>query len=154
MSVQSPVIDHRVPLTHNEAMTLPSADLWRQVEEAEIKSLNGNNVLLPTRLPAGQKLMHTKWIYAMKYDTEGNIIKRKARLVAQGFRQVFGVNFDETYAPVTTMDTLRLVLALSAQLGLTVHQMDVETAFLNAKLDEEMYIKPPLGIEVPDKSNC
>ena len=54
------------------------------------------------------------------------------------------------YAPVTTMDTLRLVLALSAQLGLTVHhQMDVETAFLNAKLDEEMYIKPPLGIEDP-----
>ena len=63
MSVQSPVIDHRVPLTHNEAMTLPSADLWRQAEEAEIKSLNGNNVLLPMRLPAGQKLMHTKWIY-------------------------------------------------------------------------------------------
>ena len=57
LSVQSPVIDHRVPLTHNEAMTLPSADLWRQAEEAEIKSLNGNNVLLPTRLPAGQKLM-------------------------------------------------------------------------------------------------
>ena len=52
------------------------------------------------------------------------------------------------------MDTLRLVLALSAQLGLTVHQMDVETAFLNAKLDEEMYIKRPLGIEVPEKSNC
>ena len=50
------------------------------------------------------------------------------------------MNFDETYAPVTTMDTLRLVLAFSAQLGLTVHQMDVETAFLNAKLDEEMYI--------------
>ena len=90
----------------------------------------------------------------MKYDTEGNIVKRKARLVAQGFRQVFGVNFDETYSPVTTMDTLRPVLALSAQLGLTVHQMDVETAFLNAKLDEEMYIKPPLGIEVPEKSNC
>ena len=100
LSVQSPVIDHRVPLTHNEAMTLPSAVLWRKVEEAEIKSLHGNNVLLPMRLPAGQKLMHTKWIYAMKYDTEGNIIKRKARLVAQGFRQVFGVNFDETYAPV------------------------------------------------------
>ena len=58
MLVQSPVIDHKVPLTHNEAMTLPSADLWRQAEEAEIKSLNGNNVLLPTRLPAGQKLMH------------------------------------------------------------------------------------------------
>ena len=91
---------YRVPVLtiefHNEAMTLPSADLWRQAEEAEIKSLNGNNVLLPTRLSAGQKLMHTKWIYSMKYDTEGNIIKRKARLVAQGFRQVFGVNFDET----------------------------------------------------------
>jgi len=67
LSVQSPVIDHRVPLTHNEAMSLPSADLWRQAEEAEIKSLNGNNLLLPTRLPPGQKLMRTKWIYALKY---------------------------------------------------------------------------------------
>jgi len=67
---------------------------------------------------------------------------------------VFGVTFDETYAPVTTMDTLRVVLALSAQLGLTVHQMDVRTAFLNAKLNEEMYIKPPFGIEVSEKSNC
>ena len=67
--------------------------------------------------------------------TEGNIIKSKARLVPQGFRQVFGVNFDETNAPVTTMYTLRLVLALSAQLGLTVDQVDVESAFFNAKLD-------------------
>ena len=60
LPVQSPVIDHRVALTHNEAMTLPSAELWRQAEEAQMKSLNGNNVLLPTRIPAGQKLMHTK----------------------------------------------------------------------------------------------
>jgi len=132
-------------------MTLPSAELWSQAEEADIKS---SNVLLPMRLPEGQKLMHMKWIYAMKYDTEGNIIKRKARLVAQGSRQVFGVNLDETHAPVTTTDTIRLVLALSAQLGLTVYQMDVVvTAFLNAKLDEEMHIKPPLGIEVPDMSD-
>jgi len=67
LSVQSLVIDHRNPLTQSEAMTLPSADLWRQAEEAEIKSLNGNNLLLPTRLPPGQKLMRTKWIYALKY---------------------------------------------------------------------------------------
>jgi len=56
---------------------------------------------------------------------------------------VFGVNFDETYAPVTTMDTLYFVVALSAQLELTLHQMDVETAFLNAKLNEEMYVSRP-----------
>ena len=104
------MIDHRVPLTHNEAMMLPSSGLWREAEETELQSLNSNKVLLPSVLPPGQKLMHTKWIYALKYDTEGNIIKRKARLVAQGF--------DETYAPVTTLDTLRLILALAAQLGL------------------------------------
>ena len=80
LSVQSPVIDHRVPITHNEAMTLPSADLWRQAEEAEInKSLNENNVLLPTRLPAGQKLMHTKWIYAMSMIRRGT--SSRGRLV-------------------------------------------------------------------------
>ena len=154
LTIEAPVIDHRVPLTHNEAMLLPSSGLWREAEETELQSLNSNSVLLPSVLPPGQKLMHTKWIYALKYDTEGNIIKRKARLVAQGFRQVFGVNFDETYAPVTTLDTLRLILALAAQLGLVVHQMDVVTAFLNAKLEEEMYIKPPLGIPLPSNSNC
>ena len=79
LSVQRPVIDHRVPLAHNEAMTLPSADLWKQAEEAEIKSLNGNNVLLPTRLPAGQKLMHTKWIYAMSMIRRGT--SSRGRLV-------------------------------------------------------------------------
>ena len=92
-------------------MSLPSSGLWREAEETELQSLNSNKVLLPSVLPPGQKLMHTKWIYALKYDTEGNIIKRKARLVAQGFRQVFGVNFDETYAPVTTLDTLRHIPA-------------------------------------------
>ena len=91
LTIEAPVIDHRVPLTQNKAMLLPSSGLWREAEETELQSLNSNKVLLPSVLPPGQKLMHTKWIYALKYDTEGNIIKRKARLVAQGFRQVFGV---------------------------------------------------------------
>jgi len=74
---------------------------------AEIKSLNRSNVLL-----AGEKFQGKKWIYAMKYEEEGNIIKRKEILVAQGFQQVFGVNFGEEYAPVTTrMDTLQLVFS-------------------------------------------
>ena len=75
LTVKIPVIDQKLLLKYYEAMTLPSADLWRQEEDAEIKSLNGNNMLMPMRSPAGQKLLHMKWIYSMKYDTEGNIIK-------------------------------------------------------------------------------
>jgi len=78
LPVQIPVIDLSDPLLHNEALSLPSAELWRQTEEAKIKSLNGNYVLLPTRLPVEQHLIHTKRICTMKHVTEGNIIKRKS----------------------------------------------------------------------------
>ncbi|KAD4981853.1 hypothetical protein E3N88_18524 [Mikania micrantha] len=83
----------------------------------------------------------------MKVD--GNIDKFKARLVVQGFRQKEGIDFFDTYAPVARISTIRLLVALASIHNLIIHQMDVKTAFLNGKLDEEIYMKKPEGFILP-----
>jgi len=74
--------------------------------------------------------------------------------VACGYAQIFGVDFDETYSPVIRLTSLRLLFAIAAQLGLIIHQMDVDTAFLHADIQEEIYIKPPEGMLLPEGMNC
>jgi hypothetical protein len=76
--------------------------------------------------------------------------KHKARFVARGFSQVEGIDYDETFAPVTRYSSIRSMLALSAQMGWKIHQMDVKTAFLNGQIEEEVYIEQPEGFETFD----
>lgn len=84
-------------------------------------------------------------MYKLKKDTEGNVVKYKARLVAKGYVQVHGVDFEEIFAPVTRLETVRLLLALSAKYGCEVHHLDVKSAFLNGELDEVVYVSQPQG---------
>ena len=116
--------------------------------------MHTNNVWTPHILPTGRKLVATKWVFRSKHDIHGKIIKYKARLVARGFEQIYGKDFDETYSPVTRLSSLRLLFALSMQFNLDLQQMDVETAFLNAKLTEEVYIEIPQGIQIDNPYNC
>ena len=81
------------------------------------------------------------WIYSVKKDLKGNIIRYKARLVVQGFFQIFGVDYTDTYSPVAKFVSLRAMLAISMQFGLIVHTVDVDTAFLNASLEEHIWVK-------------
>jgi hypothetical protein len=97
-------------------------------------------VLQPAQRPHGKKLLRTKWVYKIKYGAEGELSSYKVRLVACGYSQVFGVDFDETYSPVIRLTSMRLLFAISAQLGLKIHQMDVNTAFLHANIQEDIYI--------------
>ena len=78
----------------------------------------------------------------------------KVRLVACGYAQVFGVDFDETYSPIARLTSLRILFAIAAQLKLRIHQMDVDTAFLNANITEEIYIQPPEGFPIRSNMNC
>jgi hypothetical protein len=118
---------------------------WRQAMSEEIKSIEENNTWKLTDLPAGHRPIGLKWVYKLKKDANGVIVKHKARLVAKGYVQQAGVDFDEIFAPVAILDSVRLLLALAAQEGVMVHHMDVKSAFLNGELKEEVYVVQPPG---------
>jgi hypothetical protein len=101
--------------------------------------------------PKGKNVVGSKWVFRIKRGPDGAILKHKARVVAQGFTQIEGVNYDETFAPVAKLASLRTILAIAAELDLEVHQMDVKSAYLNGELKEDIYMKPPPGFEVPDR---
>ncbi|CAA7022588.1 unnamed protein product [Microthlaspi erraticum] len=104
-------------------------------------------------LPDGFKTVGSKWIYTIKRDSKGAIDRYKARLVAKGFTQKDGIDYKETFSPVSKKDSLRIVLALVAQYDLELHQMDVKTAFLNGDLEEEVYMDQPEGFVVAGKEH-
>ncbi|GJZ03412.1 retrovirus-related pol polyprotein from transposon TNT 1-94 [Tanacetum coccineum] len=94
-----------------------------------------------------------KWIYNVKLDELGGILKNKARLVARGYRQEDGINFEESFAPVTRLEAIRIFLAFAAHMNMVVYQMDVKTTFLNGNLREEVYISQPDGFVDKDNPN-
>ena len=135
------------------AMKLSKVSHWRQAEQAELDSMTKHQVFTHMVLPRGKKTIDTKWVYALKYKN-GVIYKYKARLVAKGYEQLYGVDFEETFAPVARLTSLRIVLAIAAKLRFDIQQMDVETAFLNATLEEEVYIRVPEGVTRVEGCNC
>ncbi|GJT40493.1 retrovirus-related pol polyprotein from transposon TNT 1-94 [Tanacetum coccineum] len=94
-----------------------------------------------------------KWIYKVKLDELGGILKNKARLVARGYRQEEGIDFEESFAPVARLDAIRIFLAYVAHMNMIVYQMDVKTAFLNGILREEVYVSQPDGFVDQDNLN-
>jgi hypothetical protein len=124
---------------------------WKQAMDAEMAAILENKTWELTTLPAGQRAIGLKWVFKVKRDPAGNIVKHKARLIAKGYAQRQGVDFDEVFAPVTRMETVRLLLALAAHNGWQVHHMDVKSAFLNGDLAEEVYVHQPAGYEKKNK---
>ncbi|GKB02606.1 retrovirus-related pol polyprotein from transposon TNT 1-94, partial [Tanacetum coccineum] len=94
-----------------------------------------------------------KWIYKVKLHELGGILKNKARLVARGYRQDDGINFEESFAPVARLEAIRILLAFAAHMNMVVYQMDVKTAFLNGNLQEEVYVSQPDGFVDKDNPN-
>jgi hypothetical protein len=100
-----------------------------------------------------KSVVGSRWIYKVKQAADGSVEKYKARFVARGFSQIEGIDYDETFAPVTRYSSIRSILALSAQMGWRIHQMDVKTAFLNWIIEEEVYIEQPEGFETFDRES-
>ncbi|GKE47868.1 putative ribonuclease H-like domain-containing protein [Tanacetum coccineum] len=101
-------------------------------------------------LPNGKRAIGTKWVFRNKKDERGIVIKNKARLVAQGYTQEEGIDYDEVFAPVTRIKAIKLFLAYDLFKDFVVYQMDVKSAFLYGKIKEEVHVCQPPGFEDPD----
>ena len=133
------------PRNVREAIESSDASEWELAMQEEFESLIANGTWELTPLPKGRKAVKCKWVFKTKKDARGVVVRFKARLVAKGCSQVEGVDFSETFAPVAKFNTIRVILALAAAMGLEIHQMDVKTAFLNGELDVVIYMEQPEG---------
>lgn len=130
------------PTTYHEAINSPQSAQWRRAIDAELSSLKQNNTwTMVNNVPDGQYVVDSKWVFKIKRNPDGSIKKFKARLVARGFTQRPGIDFDETYSPVVKFTSLRIMLSIAAYYDMEIHQMDVITAFLNADIDTDIYMK-------------
>ena len=111
----------------------------------EMTALEKNNTWELSILPAGKKVVGCKWVFTIKHTPEGKIERYKARLVAKGYSQTYGVDYDETFAPVAKMNTIRTLISVAANYKWNLFQMDVKNAFLHGDLQEEVYMEIPHG---------
>ncbi|KAF7345159.1 Retrovirus-related Pol polyprotein from transposon TNT 1-94 [Mycena sanguinolenta] len=141
-----------VPQNYQEAMEHP--EVWMEPMQKEYASLVGCETWVLVDKPPGANVVDCKWVYAVKYNTEGEIIKYKARLVAKGFQQIAGVDFFETYAGVVRYESLRMLFAIAVEdPGWFMWAMDVVSAYLNADMKETVYMKQPPGFTVPGQED-
>jgi len=139
-------IDTYTPLTYKQAITCNDKDQWIKAMNAEINNFYDNKIMTFVKsLPPGIKPTSTKWVYTIKKDGQGNIIKYKARLVARGFTQKKGVDYDLTYSPTLSIDSLKLIIALASKFKWELMQLDIKAAYLNAALDKNIYVNIPPG---------
>ena len=117
---------------------------WLVAMQEELNSFERNQVWSLVKRPTKHNVIGTKWIFKNKQDENGIIIRNKARLVAQGYSQVEGLDFGDTFAPVACIESTHILLAYAAFNGFTLHQMDVKSAFLNGPLQEVYVSQPPV----------
>ena len=152
VSSASPIAIDDVPTTFNEAVQSSEQKKWRIAMDEEMQSLQKNQTWKLASLPKGKKAIGCKWVYAMKDGfPDKNNVRYKARLVAKGYAQTEGVDYNEVFFPVVKHSSIRILLALVAQLDLELVQMDVKTAFLHGDLEEEIYMNQPDGFKVAGK---
>uniref|UniRef100_A0AAV1V3A7 Reverse transcriptase Ty1/copia-type domain-containing protein n=1 Tax=Peronospora matthiolae TaxID=2874970 RepID=A0AAV1V3A7_9STRA len=133
------------PMTFKSAMESSDAVKWKEACDSEMKYLCKTKTWDLVPLPKGRKAIGNRWVFRVKENQAGEVERFKARLVAKGFSQKRGIDYDETFAPVAKFTSIRILLSLAAKYSLSVHQMDVKTAFLNGLLDEDIYIVQPDG---------
>jgi transposase InsO family protein len=131
------------PVSFSQAIEGNNSVKWIDAMNDELKSMDQNKVWDIVELPKGYKTVGCKWVFKTKRDSKGNIERYKARLVAKGFTQKGGIDYKETFSPVSKKDSLRIIVALVAHYDLELHQMDVKTTFLNGSLEEEVYMDQP-----------
>jgi transposase InsO family protein len=142
--------DHNVPLptSWNEAVRYKE---WQDAMTEEYNAQLSCDSWTLSPLPPDRKPVKSKWVYKIKQNADGSIAKHKARLVACGYSQIWGIDYLDTYSPVARPETIKLLIALAARRGHKIRQYDVQTAYLHANLDTEIYMEPPQGFETYDQ---
>ncbi|GKE28634.1 putative ribonuclease H-like domain-containing protein, partial [Tanacetum coccineum] len=123
---------------------------WIEAMQEELLQFKLQQVWTLVDLPYGKRAIGTKWVYRNKKDERGIVIRNKARLVAQGYTQEEGIDYDEVFALVARIEAIRLFLAYASFKDFVVYQMDVKSAFLYGKIEEEVYVCQPPGFEDPE----
>ena len=141
------------PKTMNEALSSEYATEWKAAADSEYMSLIENDTWDLVELPPDQKSIGCKWIFKVKHTSDGTVERFKGRLVAKGYAQEYGIDYEETFAHVARFTSIRTLLAFAVQHEMIIHQMDVVTAFLNGTVDEDIYMKQPEGYVQPGKEH-
>ena len=118
---------------------------WKEAMKEELAALEKNKTWDLVPFPKGKKVVGCKWVYTIKLDQNGEVKRYKARLVAKGYSQTYGIDYDETFAPVAKMNTVRTLISSAANFDWPLYQLDVKNAFLHGDLQEEVYMEIPPG---------
>ena len=140
-----------IPTCFSQAVT---QECWRKAMDEEIQALEENFTWEIMDCPPTVKPIGCKWVYSIKLRSDGTLDRYKARLVALGNRQEYGTDYEETFAPVAKMTTVRTILSIAASQGWSLHQMDVKNAFLHGDLKEDIYMTIPPGISSSSSQVC
>ncbi|KAK2395944.1 secreted RxLR effector protein [Trifolium repens] len=147
------LMDQDEPVTYQEAITGPESEKWLEAMKSEIDSMYTNQVWNLVEPPVGVRPIGCKWVFKKKTDMDGKVHTYKARLVAKGYKQIHGVDYDETFSPVAMLKSVRILLAIAAYHDYEIWQMDVKTAFLNGNLLEDVYMTQPEGFDIPNEAH-
>ena len=120
-------------------------EVWKRAMKDEMEAIDRNHTWELVVPPPNCKPIGLKWLFKVKKSAKGEILRYKARLVVKGYSQRHGIDFDEVFAPVVRFEYIRVLIAVAAQEGWTLHHLDVKSAFLNGEVEEELYVKQPEG---------
>jgi len=124
-----------------------SDDGWILAMKEELNQFQRNDVWDLVPKPHQKNIIGTKWVFRIKLNEQGEVTRNKARLVARGYSQQEGIDYIETFAPVASLEAIRLLLSYFVNHGIILYQMDVKSAFLNGVIEEEVYVKQTPGFE-------
>jgi hypothetical protein len=128
-------------------------DDWIRSMNEELDHIEKNNTWELVPRPEYKNVIGSKWVFKNKMNEKGQVVRNKSRLVCKGYAQVEGQDFDETFAPVARLETIRMFLAYSCHKNFKVYQMDVKSTFFNGDLEEEVYMEQPKGFSLTDNPN-
>lgn len=143
-----------IPDTYDDAMKSKDNAKWKEAINEEYDALLKNKTWIMVKTPENKKPIESRWVFRVKRNQDGIITRYKARLCAKGYAQKEGIDYNEIYAPTTRFDSIRVLLAIANMKDYEFKQFDIKTAFLYGELEENIYMKPPPGLDYKDGFVC